>query len=150
MSADLPQVTNDDSCFICGRGNPTGLQTRPLLDRQARRATLELAIPSRFQGWQGLAHGGILAALLDEVSVYACMGVSSQLVTAGIQIRYLKPVPVEQPVQVIGEVEEVRRRKLLVKARLICAGELCAEAETTVVLLKTPPADAATGPADQP
>lgn len=144
MSEDIPRVINNDSCFICGRDNPSGLRTRPVLDRKARRATLELSIPGHFQGWQGIAHGGILAALLDEVSVYACMGESSQLVTAGINIRYLKPVPLEQPVQVIGEVCEIRRRKLLVKARLLCAGVLCAEAETTIVQLAAPlPGDVA-------
>lgn len=132
----MNQVSNDNSCFICGKENPTGLQTKPTLDRAARRATLELAIPKRFQGWQGLAHGGILAALLDEVSVYACMSESTQFVTAGINVRYLKPVPVEQPVVVTAEVVDVKRRKVTVSARLIYEGAVCAEAEATVMELR--------------
>jgi uncharacterized protein (TIGR00369 family) len=132
----MNEVSNDNSCFICGMENPTGLQTKPTLDRTARRATLELTIPKRFQGWRGLAHGGILAALLDEVSVYACMSDSTQFVTAGINVRYLKPVPVEQPVTVTAEVVEIKRRKLTVQAKLLYADELCAEAEATVMELK--------------
>lgn len=131
----MKQVNNDNGCFICGMDNPTGLQLKPSLDRAAQRATLELQIPQRFQGWQGIAHGGILAALLDEVSVHACMNESNQFVTAGINVRYLKPVPVEQPIRVVAEVSTAKRRKLTVAAKLYCAGELCATAETQVMAL---------------
>lgn len=129
-------VSNDNGCLICGRENPIGLQLRPVVDMHARRALLELSIPKHFQGWSGIAHGGILAALLDEVSIHACMGESDQLVTAGINVRYYRPVPLEQPVVVTAEVVEIKRRRFKVLAKLVCAGILCAEAETTVVNLK--------------
>jgi len=132
----MDEISNDNGCLICGRENPIGLQNRPVIDQHARLASLELSIPKRFQGWSGIAHGGILAALLDEVSVHACMGESDQFMTAGINVRYHKPVPLEQPVSVTAEVVEVKRRRLKVIAKLVCAGILCAEAETTVVNLK--------------
>jgi uncharacterized protein (TIGR00369 family) len=131
----MKQVNNDNGCFICGEDNPYGFQLKPILDRAAQCATLELQIPQRFQGWQGLAHGGILAALLDEVSVHACMSENTQFVTAGINIRYLKPVPVEQPIRVVAKVCTVKRRKLTVAAELYSAGVLCATAETQVMAL---------------
>ena len=92
-------------------------------------------IPKRFQGWQAIFHGGILATPLDEVSVHACMSENTQFVTAGINVRYLKPVPVEQPIRVVAKVSAVKRRKLTVAAELYAAGELCATAETQVMAL---------------
>lgn len=131
----MKQVNNDNGCFICGKDNPYGLQIKPILDRETRCAMLDLQIPQRFQGWQGIAHGGILAALLDEVSVHACMSESNQFVTAGINVRYLKPVPIEQPVRVVAKVSSVKRRKLTVAAELYFAGDLCATAETQIMAL---------------
>lgn len=130
------EVSNDNGCLVCGRDNPVGLQTRPVVDGKANRATLKVLIPKNFQGWRGIVHGGILATLLDEVSVYACMAENTQFVTAGINIRYLKPVPVNTEVLVVGEVQEVRKRRRIVKARLEIAGIVHAEAETTVIELK--------------
>lgn len=132
----MEQVRNDNGCIICGKDNPTGLQVKPVLNRELQRATLELTIPKRFQGWQGIVHGGILAALLDEVSVHACMSECDQYVTAGIHVRYLKPVPVEQPVRVVAEVSSGRCRRLTVAAQLFCDDELCASAEAQVMQLK--------------
>ena len=87
------QVTDNRCCFICGADNPIGLKTRPTRDETAGRAWLSVVIPEPFQGWAGVAHGGIIAALLDEVCAYAVMGVSKQVVTAELTVRYLKPVP---------------------------------------------------------
>jgi len=134
----LMDVRNDDGCLVCGSDNPTGLQTKPRVDPENACAELTVTIPQRFQGWSGLVHGGILATLLDEVSIYACMAQGGQYVTAGINIRYLKPVPVETEVAVRAEVVESRRRRRSVKARLTIAGEVHAEAETTVMEVRTP------------
>jgi len=130
------KVSNDNGCLVCGRDNPIGLQTKPQIDRETGRAILQVVIPRRFQGWSEIAHGGILTTLLDEVSIYACMSQGSQFVTAGINVRFLKPVPVEREVVVQAEVVETRRRRRTVHARLELDGELYAEAETKVVELR--------------
>jgi len=77
--------------------------------------------------------------LLDEVSVYACMSQGTQFVTAEIRVRFLKPVPVGREVLVVGEVVESRRRRRRVRARLELDGELHAEAESTVMELRSGP-----------
>jgi len=133
------KVSNDNGCIVCGRDNPYGLQTRPQVDREAGRAVLQVVIPGHFQGWSEIVHGGILTMLLDEVSVYACMSQGTQFVTAEIRVRFLKPVPVGREVLVVGEVVESRRRRRRVRARLELDGELHAEAESTVMELRSGP-----------
>jgi len=93
-------------------------------------------IPKRFQGWQAIFHGGILATPLDEVSVHACMSECDQDVNAGIRIRYIKPVAVEPPVRVVAEGSSGRRSRLAVAAQLFCGDLLCVSSETRVMQLK--------------
>ena len=130
------QVTDNRCCFICGVNNPIGLKIRPSRDEAAGRAWLSVVIPEEFQGWAGVAHGGIIAALLDEVCAYAVMGVSKQIVTAELTIRYLKPVPVGREVTVAAELREQVRRAISVDAQLTCDGETLARAEARMVVLK--------------
>jgi uncharacterized protein (TIGR00369 family) len=131
------QVADNRGCFICGADNPIGLKTRPSRDEAAGRAWLSVVIPAEFQGWAGVAHGGIIAALLDEVCAYAVMGVSKQIVTAELTIRYLKPVPVGREVTVAAELRERVRRAISVDAQLTCDGETLARAEARMVVLRT-------------
>jgi uncharacterized protein (TIGR00369 family) len=131
------QVTDNRGCFICGANNPIGLKTRPSRDEAAGRAWLSVVIPEEFQGWEGVAHGGIIAALLDEVCAYAVMGVSKQVVTAELTVRYLKPVPLGREVTVTARLRERVRRSITVDAEMICAGETLARAEARMVVLKT-------------
>jgi uncharacterized protein (TIGR00369 family) len=130
------QVADNRGCFICGANNPIGLKTKPSRDEAAGRAWLSVTIPATFQGWEGVAHGGIIAALLDEVSAYAVMGVSKQVVTAELTIRYLKPVPIGREVTVSAQLRERIRRSITVDAQMTCQGETLARAEARMVMLK--------------
>ena len=130
------QVADNRCCFICGPNNPIGLKVKPSRDETTGRAWLTVVIPPDYQGWEGIAHGGIVAALLDEVSAYAGMSVSKQIVTASLNIRYLKPVPIGRDVTVEAQVVEQVRRSVMVEAVLTCQGEVLARAEGRLVVLK--------------
>ncbi len=57
-------------------------------------------IPDRFHGAPGVAHGGIVATLLDEVSCAAAVFVADRYVVTGeLTVRYTEPVPVEAPIE---------------------------------------------------
>ncbi len=51
-------------------------------------------IPERFQGFAGIAHGGILAMILDECMVNAVWLRGSTAVTARLEVRLRRPVGV--------------------------------------------------------
>ena len=133
------QVSDNRCCFICGPANPIGLKTRPSRDESTGRAWMTLVIPAAFQGWEGIAHGGIVAALLDEVSAYAGMSVSKQIVTAELTTRYLKPVPTGVEVTIAAQVREQVRRSVLVDAEMVCQGETVARSVARMVVLKATP-----------
>ena len=134
------QVSDNRCCFICGPNNPIGLKVKPCRDESAGRAWLSVVIPPEYQGWEGIAHGGIVGALLDEVSAYAGMSISKQIVTAELTIRYLKPVPIGLELTVEASVRERIRRSVMVDAQLTCQGIVLARSEGRMVILK--PAEA--------
>jgi acyl-coenzyme A thioesterase PaaI-like protein len=125
---------DDGNCFACGPSNPIGIQLH--FDRNADGegvlARLELA--PVYQGWCGIAHGGIVMALLDEAMAYAAGFAGHRGVTAQVSARFRKPVPLEQPIEVRGRVTWQRRNVLGVEASILDgAGNLLARAEGSFV-----------------
>ena len=58
-------LTKGDFCFGCGAANAAGLHMHFDADAPPGTACARAFIDKRFQGWQGIAHGGILATLID-------------------------------------------------------------------------------------
>lgn len=129
------EVIDDHRCFVCGKENPIGLKAEFTVDPDRRRAESRVRIAEVFQGWQGITHGGIISALLDEICAQACMGSGLQVVTSELRLRYREPVPTGSEVTVIGEVTGERRRLVDVKGWVELDGRLMAEAE--VVMFRT-------------
>src|SRR5262245_31544608 len=72
------------NCFACGTLNTNGLQMA--LHLETERSWAELRLDSRFEGWQGITHGGIVATILDEVMAWALVAEDHWGVTARMQV----------------------------------------------------------------
>jgi uncharacterized protein (TIGR00369 family) len=129
------EITDDNHCFVCGSLNMSGLRVRPLIDAPSQSATMRLAIPRDFQGWQGIVHGGILATLLDETCAYAAKGLVAHVVTIEMTVRYKKPVPLETELLVTATVVSRRRKIIEVKGEIEIGGELYAEANAKMFIV---------------
>ena len=55
-------------CFICGRQNPVGLKLDIYSDVEHREVRVNVIVDDKYQSYPGIVHGGIVAAMLDEVS----------------------------------------------------------------------------------
>ncbi|MEM2144370.1 MAG: PaaI family thioesterase [Candidatus Jordarchaeaceae archaeon] len=55
-------------------------------------------IPKKYEGWSGIAHGGIIATLLDELMAWSVRTRGYRTVTAEMTVRFRKPVPVERKI----------------------------------------------------
>jgi acyl-coenzyme A thioesterase PaaI-like protein len=95
-------------CFACGTLNTTGMRLG--LHVEPSRSWVELTLEPRFQGWDGIAHGGILCTILDEVMAWALVGQDSWGLTARMAIDFKRPVMVGQAVRAEGWVTSSRRR----------------------------------------
>ena len=134
-SPGLSKVAADGGCFVCGAANPLGLKAPFATDIERRCSFARLQLAADYQGWQEVIHGGIVAAVLDEACIYASRALAEQCVTAELQVRYRKPVPVGAWVEVTGRLVDHRRKLWLARAELRIDGVLHAEAEAKVFVL---------------
>lgn len=118
-------------CFACGTLNSHGLGLDLHVERG--RSWVELTYEQRFQGWDGIAHGGILATILDEVMAWALVGDDDWGLTARLTIDFKRPVNVGQPIRAEGRITRLRRRLVDTEASITDAvtGELLARATGT-------------------
>lgn len=129
---------NSANCFACGMENQYGLKL-PFYGDGELRAVCEYTISNHFQGFPGVAHGGIVTTILDEALVRAFMTKDPNrfMYTAKLTVRFRKHVPTEQPLKIVGEVVKDRGRMAESKARLYGPeGDLLAEAEALVFTLE--------------
>lgn len=127
-------------CFVCGVKNPFGLHLR-FYETGPDEVSAECTLPDEYQGYPGVAHGGIVAAMLDETAGRAHMGNPPRFMfTAKLVVRYRQNVPVGQPLRLAGRVMESKSRTAKVSSAIFDQqGNLLAEAE---VLLVNVPEDA--------
>lgn len=129
-------------CFVCGVENQAGLHmsfyetsTDPV------QVVAHYSVPEQYQGYPGVVHGGIVAAMLDEViSRTVFRGDSPRfVVTAKLSIRYRKPVPLRTPLRLTGRIVEDKGRVIKVAGEITDpVGTVLAEAEA--VLMEVEPA----------
>ena len=101
-------LADDGLCFACGEKNPQGLGMRVRLEEGQARCLLTLA--PRFQGWAGIAHGGIVCTVLDEIMAYAVIHVIGQGVTTSMETTFRQPVPLGQEIKARGWIVQLRGR----------------------------------------
>jgi uncharacterized protein (TIGR00369 family) len=124
-------------CFACGELNEHGLQL--VLHTDATGCRTELTLDPRFQGWEGVAHGGIVSTILDEVMAWSVIGQGVWGVTARMAVDFRRPIPVGRRIRAEGEVKHASRRLSRATGRIVDAAtdEVLATSEGTY--LAAPP-----------
>lgn len=128
---------NSLHCFVCGLANHNGLQLR-FYETGPGEVTADYTVPDHFQGYPGVVHGGIVTAMLDEVTGRAHMhGEQTRFMfTAKLEIRFRKNVPVGEPLRVVGQVEKSKSRMASSTGKIYGPdGDLLAEAKALLVNL---------------
>jgi len=97
---------NSKMCLVCGLKNPFGLHTTFYeLDNKELLAIFRPR--EEHQSYPGRLHGGIISTILDETIGRAIMIQSEGEiwgVTIELQVRFKKPVPLDEELRVIGRI----------------------------------------------
>jgi acyl-coenzyme A thioesterase PaaI-like protein len=126
---------NSKHCFVCGRENPYGLKLN-FYETHPGEVVVEYEVPEQYQGYPGVVHGGIVAAMLDEVTGRVHMGGDPPrfMFTARLEIRYHKNVPVGKRLKIVGYAGKSRERTATATGKIFGPdGELLAEADALLV-----------------
>ena len=134
-------------CYGCGRLNEHGLQIKSYWDGDEAVCVYQprpyhMAVP-------GYVYGGLIASLIDchgtgtaAAAMYRAEGRAMdtepplRFLTASLHVDYLKPTPIDRPLELRARVKEIKGRKVIVSIDLLAHDEVCARGE--IVTVKVP------------
>jgi uncharacterized protein (TIGR00369 family) len=102
---------NSKKCIVCGLDNDLGLKAA-FYELENGELVAVFKPVEEHQSYPGRMHGGIASAILDEVIGRAIQIRDENVwgVTAEICLKYLKPVPLNEELRVVGRITKDSRR----------------------------------------
>ena len=120
-----------DDCIVSGPTNPMGIGVQ--VRRDGDEAVGEVTLGQAFEGAPKRAHGGITAAIFDDVMGYVLVLLRLPAYTGRLEVQYRAPVPLGRRLEVRGRLVERDERKLKMAAIMTLADDperpVVAEAE---------------------
>ncbi|MEG6615097.1 PaaI family thioesterase [Peptococcaceae bacterium 1198_IL3148] len=117
----------ENPCFGCSPHNPIGLKLLPQVDED--KCVAVFTPRPEHQGWVGYMHGGLITTLLDEVMGNWLWQNDKPSVTAEMNVRFIKPVPIGDELTAIAHVKNERSRIVEMEAEILLAdGQRAAKA----------------------
>jgi uncharacterized protein (TIGR00369 family) len=123
---DREYLPHSSGCFLCGDENPAGARARFFVEATEVRG--EISLPRHMNGYRNVAHGGVLAALLDETMGWAATvfgKLHPMYVTGELTVKYLSPVPVGETIEVRSRLLEDAGRLALCEGEIVRLGKIC-------------------------
>jgi acyl-coenzyme A thioesterase PaaI-like protein len=145
--ADEPTPINlvqDHNCFGCGTLNLHGLQLQLVHDEVLGGVVTRFTPDTRFEGYGGMVHGGIVSTVLDEVMAWSLYQIGAWGVTAKMEVRFRQPMRIGDPTIAIGRIVRERGRlfELAGEVRRMEDNALIAEATATFMRVAPEQAEA--------
>lgn len=149
--------TDDFShCYGCGKHNSHGHQIKSYWEGEQ---SVALFTPKPYHtAIPGFVYGGLIASLID------CHGTGTaaaatyreqnrpmdsepalRFVTASLQVDYLAPTPLDAQLEIRATVEEITKKKVVIKAQVLAKGILCAKGRVIAVQMPNTMLNAITG-----
>lgn len=108
--ADGELIDHFADCFVSGRWNPLGIGIE--IHREGDEAVARLTLGPAYEGAPARSHGGIVAAIFDDVLGCLLRFEQRPAFTGELTVRYLAPTPIGEPLVFRARVTGLRGRKL--------------------------------------
>lgn len=131
-------------CYGCGQLNPHGLQIKSYWDGDT--SVCQYMPKPYHTAIAGYVYGGLIASVIDchgtgtaAAAAYRDAGRDMgtepgfRFLTASLHVDYLRPTPIDSPMELRGRVEEVKGRKVVVEVTLTSNGETTARGKVIAV-----------------
>lgn len=116
---------------MAGRSHPCSPEL--LWQEEPNRITGTVTFGQAFEGPPGHVHGGWVAGVLDHLMGMTHVRTGHPGMTGGLSVRYLKPTPLNQRIEVSAEATELDDKRTEVKADMRCGDTTTATAEAIFV-----------------
>ena len=113
-----------DDRAVGGRSNPTAVDLE--VHREGDEIVADVVLRRSFEGAPGRAHGGVVAAAFDDVTGFVIAQIQEPAFTGELTVRYLAPVPVDEPLELRARLDGRERRKLFISGECLHAGAVIA------------------------
>lgn len=129
--AEGERFVHFDECFVSGPQNPMGIGIE--VHRDGEEAVAEVTLGAAFEGAPGRSHGGIVAAIFDDVCGYLITLLKTPAFTGSLTVNYLAPTPIGAPLEFRARVQGQEGRRLFIEADAHAGGEVVATAQATFI-----------------
>lgn len=130
---DGAEMSHFAECVVSGSANPMGVAIK--VRREGEEAVAHLNLGAAFEGAPQRAHGGIVAAVFDDVMGYVLVLQRVPAFTGRLTVSYRSPVPVALDVTVRARLRDRQGRKLLMTAEMHHGDDLLCEAEALFIAI---------------
>lgn len=121
-------------CVVSGQANPMGVAID--VRREGDDVVARVVLGAAFEGAPGQAHGGVVAAVFDDVMGYQLSLLRVPAFTGRLVVSYRAPTPMEVALEFRARVARATDRKLeMLATATTVEGVLVAEAEATFVVV---------------
>lgn len=117
--------------IVSGGANPMGLGA--WLWRDGDHAVMEATLGKAFEGAPQRAHGGIVAALIDETMGLVLAIHEALAFTVQLDITYLAPTPINETIYARAWLERKEGRKMFMRAEVTSGATTIAEASSLFI-----------------
>jgi uncharacterized protein (TIGR00369 family) len=125
----MNQLRDNNKCYVCGKENPAGLGIDFEINKELRAISANFTPEDVHQGYEGIVHGGILSAVLDEAMVKLTVSLGIPAVTAEITVSFKAPSAPGEELFVSGRLTHETRRLIQAEAKIERGPVLIAEAK---------------------
>ena len=107
-------------------------------DNGSNEVVSDYTVAKDFEGYPGIVHGGVQAAILDEIvgRISLIEDFHQFMMSIRLEVKYRHPVPVEEPLRIVGRREDLRGRHGRARGMIFLPdGTLATEASMTLIQL---------------
>lgn len=131
--SDGPRPQGMADRAVVGGANPLSVEIETTLEGDV--AVARVVFGAAFEGAPGRVHGGMVAAVLDDIAGYALAFEGEPGFTGTLEVVYRAPVPIERTIEFRTRVRGREGRKLFVEAEARLDDRVLASAELTMILV---------------
>jgi len=131
-------------CYGCGKLNEQGYQIKTVWDGDE---TLTTFTPKHYHtAVPGFVYGGLLASLIDCHATGSAAGAmyrkenremdtepSFRFLTGSLNVKYLKPTPIDCTLQIRGKIKEIDGKKVTIDVDVIANGVVTVKGEVVAI-----------------